>query len=32
MSKIDLSVNIGKLQLKNPIILASGTVGYGEEI
>jgi len=32
MSKIDLSVNIGKLQLKNPIMLASGTVGYGEEI
>ncbi len=29
---IDLSVNIGGLQLKNPIILASGTVGYGNEI
>lgn len=32
MNEIDLSINIGKLQLKNPIILASGTVGYGEEI
>jgi len=29
---IDLSVSIGKLKLKNPIILASGTVGYGNEI
>ena len=28
----DLSVNIGKLKLKNPLILASGTVGYGNEI
>lgn len=32
MSKIDLSVNIGPLKLKNPIMLASGTVGYGNEI
>ncbi len=32
MSGIDLSVNIGKLRLKNPILLASGTVGYGNEI
>ncbi len=32
MSKVDLSVNIGKLKLKNPIMLASGTVGYGNEI
>ncbi len=30
--KVDLSVNIGKLKLKNPVILASGTVGYGNEI
>lgn len=29
---IDLSVNIGSLKLKNPILLASGTVGYGNEI
>lgn len=29
---IDLSVRIGKLQLKNPVMLASGTVGYGNEI
>lgn len=29
---VDLSVNIGKLKLKNPILLASGTVGYGNEI
>lgn len=26
-----LSVTLGKLELKNPVILASGTVGYGEE-
>lgn len=32
MSKIDLSVNIGSLKLRNPIMLASGTVGYGNEI
>lgn len=32
MSRVDLSVTIGKLKLKNPIILASGTVGYGNEI
>ncbi|MFZ6032496.1 MAG: dihydroorotate dehydrogenase [Melioribacter sp.] len=29
---IDLSVQIGKLKLKNPVLLASGTVGYGNEI
>jgi dihydroorotate dehydrogenase (NAD+) catalytic subunit len=29
---VDLSVNIGSLQLKNPVMLASGTVGYGNEI
>jgi dihydroorotate dehydrogenase (NAD+) catalytic subunit len=28
----DLSVNIAGLQLKNPVMLASGTVGYGNEI
>jgi len=28
----DLRVKIGKLELKNPVILASGTVGYGNEI
>ncbi len=32
MNKIDLSVSIGKLKLKNPVMLASGTVGYGNEI
>lgn len=32
MSSIDLSVNIGSLKLKNPVMLASGTVGYGNEI
>ncbi len=32
MSKVDLSVNIGPLKLRNPILLASGTVGYGNEI
>lgn len=32
MSEIDLSVKIGSLTLKNPVMLASGTVGYGNEI
>ncbi|MCH7515636.1 MAG: dihydroorotate dehydrogenase [Bacteroidetes bacterium] len=32
MNNIDLSVNIGSLKLRNPVILASGTVGYGDEI
>lgn len=27
----DLNVNIGKLHLKNPVMTASGTFGYGEE-
>lgn len=26
-----LSINIGKLKLKNPVMVASGTFGYGEE-
>jgi len=29
--KPDLSVDIGRLKLKNPILVASGTFGYGEE-
>lgn len=32
MSKVDLSVQIGSLKLRNPILLASGTVGYGNEV
>lgn len=32
MSQVDLSLEIGKLKLKNPVLLASGTVGYGNEI
>lgn len=32
MSQIDLSVKLGTLELKNPVLLASGTVGYGNEI
>ncbi|MGE5402237.1 MAG: dihydroorotate dehydrogenase [Ignavibacteriales bacterium] len=32
MSNIDLSVQIGTLKIKNPVILASGTAGYGNEI
>jgi dihydroorotate dehydrogenase (NAD+) catalytic subunit len=32
MINVDLSVNIGSLKLRNPIMLASGTVGYGSEI
>jgi len=32
MTNVDLSVNIGGIHLKNPVLLASGTVGYGNEI
>jgi dihydroorotate dehydrogenase (NAD+) catalytic subunit len=32
MNNPDLSVQIGSLTLKNPVMLASGTVGYGNEI
>ncbi|QQS38014.1 MAG: dihydroorotate dehydrogenase [Ignavibacteriales bacterium] len=32
MSKVDLSVQVGPLKFRNPIMLASGTVGYGNEI
>ncbi len=28
---VDLNVEIGALKLKNPIMTASGTFGYGEE-
>ncbi|KAA6340674.1 Dihydroorotate dehydrogenase B (NAD(+)) catalytic subunit [termite gut metagenome] len=31
MAEANLKVNIGKLQLKNPVMTASGTFGYGEE-
>jgi dihydroorotate dehydrogenase (NAD+) catalytic subunit len=30
--KVDLSVNVGPLKFRNPVLLASGTVGYGNEI
>lgn len=30
-SGVDLSVGVGDLELANPVILASGTVGYGQE-
>jgi dihydroorotate dehydrogenase (NAD+) catalytic subunit len=32
MNKVDLSVNVGPLKFRNPILLASGTVGYGNEM
>ncbi len=32
MSNVNLKIKIGKLELKNPVLLASGTVGYGNEI
>lgn len=32
MSEVNLKVKIGSLELQNPILLASGTVGYGNEI
>jgi dihydroorotate dehydrogenase (NAD+) catalytic subunit len=31
MNKVDLRVKIGELELKNPIITASGTFGFGRE-
>lgn len=31
MSKVDLGVNIAGLKLKNPVMTASGTFGFGEE-
>jgi len=30
-SRVDLSVRVGPLELRNPVITASGTFGYGEE-
>ena len=30
--EVDLSVKIGEVELDNPMLLASGTVGYGEEM
>jgi dihydroorotate dehydrogenase (NAD+) catalytic subunit len=32
MKKVDLSVEVGPLKFRNPILFASGTVGYGNEI
>ncbi|UCH65528.1 MAG: dihydroorotate dehydrogenase [Ignavibacterium sp.] len=32
MSKVDMSVQVGPLKLRNPVMLASGCVGYGNEI
>lgn len=32
MNSVDLSINVGSLKFRNPILLASGTVGYGNEI
>jgi len=31
MSTVDLTVSIGRLELKNPVMVASGTFGYGSE-
>ncbi len=31
MSEVNLKVNLGKLVLKNPVLVASGTFGYGIE-
>jgi len=31
MSELNLNVDIGGLKLKNPVMVASGTFGYGEE-
>ena len=32
MNNVDLSVNVGPLKFRNPVLLASGTVGYGNEM
>ena len=32
MKKVDLSVSVGPLKFRNPVLLASGTVGYGNEM
>jgi dihydroorotate dehydrogenase (NAD+) catalytic subunit len=32
MNSLDLSVKVGSLKFRNPILLASGTVGYGNEM
>lgn len=32
MGKVDLSVRIAGLELKNPVLLASGTAGFGREL
>ncbi len=32
MSALDLKVRLGRLELQNPILLASGTCGYGADI
>jgi dihydroorotate dehydrogenase (NAD+) catalytic subunit len=32
MKKPDLSVHLGPLKFRNPVLLASGTVGYGNEM
>jgi dihydroorotate dehydrogenase (NAD+) catalytic subunit len=31
MSKVDLAVSVGRLKLDNPVMVASGTFGYGSE-
>ena len=30
MSKVDLSVTLAGMTMKNPIVMASGTFGFGE--
>jgi len=32
VSAVDLRVRVGEVELSNPVIAASGTVGYGEEL
>jgi len=31
MGEINLAIRVGRLELKNPVLVASGTFGYGEE-
>ena len=32
MSNLDMSVSLGNMDLKNPVMTASGTFGYGDEV
>ena len=31
MNKVDMSVNLAGMTMKNPVVVASGTFGFGRE-